>query len=125
MTYLLDTHVLLWLLAEPTRLSPAARRIVVDPGHVVHFSAVSAVEIAIKQSLGKLTAPAGLGEELARRGFQELPLRYHHGETLATLPPHHQDPFDRMLVAQALAEDLILITHDRKLEPYGARVLWT
>ena len=125
MNYLLDTHVFLWMLAEPVRLNPEATAAIQDPRHSVFVSAVSGVEIAIKRGLGKLTAPHDLGVEIERRGLLDLPLKYRHSERMATLPSHHQDPFDRMLVAQALEEGLILVTHDRKLEPYGARILWT
>ena len=125
MNYLLDTHVFLWMLSEPGRLTPPATSAIQNPNHSVFVSAVTAVEIAIKRSLGKLSAPDHLIREISRRGLLELPLKYAHGERMNNLPPHHQDPFDRMLVAQALHENLTLITHDRKLEPYGAKILWT
>ncbi|MGA0853180.1 MAG: type II toxin-antitoxin system VapC family toxin [Luteolibacter sp.] len=125
MNYLIDTHVFLWMLAEPSRLSPAARKVIVNPRHVVHVSAVTAVEIAIKVSLGKLEAPDRLIGEIQTRGLRELPLRYQHGETLRTLPPHHADPFDRMLIAQAQNEELTIITHDEKFRSYDVNILWT
>jgi len=125
MNCLLDTHVFLWMIGDPERLSPEAREVIRNPEHIVRVSAVSAVEIAIKRSLGKLTAPAGLAREIGRRGLLELPFQYVHGERMQDLPPHHQDPFDRMLVAQALHENLTLITHDRKFAPYRAKILWT
>ncbi|MEN9534919.1 MAG: hypothetical protein RLZ22_480 [Verrucomicrobiota bacterium] len=125
MNYLIDTHVFLWMLAEPSRLSPAARKVIVNPRHVVHVSAVTAVEIAIKVSLGKLEAPDRLMGEIQTRGLRELPLRYQHGETLRALPPHHADPFDRMLIAQAQNEELTIITHDEKFRSYDVNILWT
>jgi PIN domain nuclease of toxin-antitoxin system len=125
MNYLIDTHVFLWMLAEPSRLSPAARKVIVNPRHVVHVSAVTAVEIAIKVSLGKLEAPDRLMGEIQTRGLRELPLRYQHGETLRALPPHHSDPFDRMLIAQAQNEELTIITHDEKFRCYDVNILWT
>lgn len=125
MNYLLDTHTFLWMLSEPDRLSAEAKKAIRHPHHSVFVSAVTGVEIAIKQRLGKLDAPENLEEEIAPRGLQHLPLRYGHGALMATLPVHHQDPFDRMILAQAISEQLILITHDRKMEPYEVRVLWT
>ncbi len=125
MNYLLDTHVFLWMLADPGRLGREAAAAIRDPRHAVFVSAVTSVEIAIKRSLGKLDAPGDLAGEIAPRGLRELPLRYLHGQRMAALPPHHQDPFDRMLLAQAIEEKLTLITHDRKMEPYPVRILWT
>lgn len=125
MNYLLDTHVFLWMLSDPNRLKSIVISTIENPHHVVYVSAISAVEIAIKRTLGKLSAPDHLASEIPRRGLLELPLKYAHGERMQKLAPHHQDPFDRMLIAQALHEKLILITHDRKLEPYGAKILWT
>lgn len=125
MNYLLDTHVFLWMLSAPEQLSPEAASVIRNPDRAVFVSAVTAVEIAIKQALGKLEAPKNLGEEIRARGLQELPLRYLHGERMLLLPAHHVDPFDRMLLAQAAEEDLVVITHDRKFEPYTARILWT
>jgi PIN domain nuclease of toxin-antitoxin system len=126
MNYLLDTHVFLWMLADPERLSHQASKVIRDPRNVIFVSAVSAVEISIKMALGKLEVPDGLFGEIAVRGLQELPLKVRHGEAMAALPLHHQDPFDRMLLAQAIGEKLILITHDRKLELYAdAKLLMT
>lgn len=125
MNCLLDTHVFLWMLADPGRLSPSARHAIQHPDHTVFVSAVTAVEIAVKRALGKLEAPGHLTQEITARGLVELPLQYAHGEALRDLPYHHQDPFDRMLIAQARHEQLTLITHDRKFEPYGLPILWT
>lgn len=125
MNLLIDTHVFLWMLATPDRLGDKVKKILVDPRHAVFLSAVSGVEIAIKRALGKLTAPAGLADEAARRGLTDLPLTFRHAEVLESLPPHHADPFDRMLLAQAIAEGLTLVTHDRKFEPYAVKILWT
>ena len=125
MNYLIDTHVFLWMLAEPSRLKSAVRKVIVDPRCAVHVSAVTALEIAIKMSLGKLEAPDCLVQEIQSRGLLELPLRYQHGETMRTLPPHHADPFDRMLIAQAQNEGLTIITHDEKFRSYDVSILWT
>lgn len=124
MNYLLDTHAFLWSLGAPEKLGREARRILENPETMVFVSAVSAVEIAIKRTLGKLAAPDGLGELIVARGFQELPLRYAHGEALATLPRHHEDPFDRMLVAQALVERLKILSCDEQLRAYPVRIIW-
>ncbi|HEY5793297.1 MAG TPA: type II toxin-antitoxin system VapC family toxin, partial [Chthoniobacterales bacterium] len=116
----------LWMLGDPGRLSPQAAAAIQNPERSVFVSAVTAVEIAIKRRLGKLEAPEGLDAEIASRGLLELPLKFRHGERLLTLSDHHQDPFDRMLIAQAMEEDLTLITHDRKMEPYGGiKILWS
>lgn len=125
MNYLLDTHVFLWMLADPKRLTVDAKKAIRHPHYSVFVSAVTAVEISIKKGLGKLDAPENLEEEIESRGLQHLPLHFRHGAILETLPNRHEDPFDRLLVAQAICEDLILVSHDRKLEPYPVRVLWT
>ncbi len=125
MNYLLDTHVFLWALGNPKALSLEARQLIQDPSYSVFVSAVSSVEIAIKQALGKLEAPAGLEKEIEQRGFQELPLTYGHGSRLVELPSYHQDPFDRMLLAQALHEGLILITRDKKMKRYPVKCVMT
>jgi PIN domain nuclease of toxin-antitoxin system len=125
MNYLLDTHVFLWMLSDPERLSAEAKVAICHPHHAVFVSAVSAVEIAIKKGLGKLVAPDNLEQEIESRGLQQLPLTFRHGAILEALPNHHLDPFDRMLVAQAICEDLTVVSHDRKLEPYPVRALWT
>lgn len=106
-------------------MARAAWEVITNPERVVFVSSVMAVEIAIKASLGKLEAPVSLLGEIRSRGLRELPLRYHHGETMRTLPDHHADPFDRMLIAQAMNEGLTIITHDEKFHSYDVRVLWT
>lgn len=113
------------MLAAPHCLTPPARQIIQNPDHTIFVSAITAVKIAIKCSLGKLDAPAHLSSEITARGLIELPLHYAHGEALQNLPHHHQDPFDRILIAQALHEQLTLITHDQKFASYGLPILWT
>jgi len=122
---LLDTHLFLWALGNPGRLNKEATEAIRNPRNTVFVSAVTGVEIAIKVALGKLEAPDDLEDEIGRRGFSHLPLRYRHSVLLRSLPTFHQDPFDRMLVAQAMDEELTIITHDRKFEPYSVNVLWT
>jgi PIN domain nuclease of toxin-antitoxin system len=123
--YLLDTHIFLWMLADPARLNEKATGIIKNPHKSVYVSAVTAVEIAIKKKLGKLDAPDGLAAEIKSRGLLELPLRYTHGEAMQKLPDHHSDPFDRMLIAQAQCEGFIIITHEGRFENYPVAVLWT
>jgi PIN domain nuclease of toxin-antitoxin system len=123
MNYLLDTHVFLWALSEPEKLSQKAIAVIQNPAHSVFVSAVSSVEITLKQSIGKLVVPTGLEAEIEVRGFQHLPFSYRHGERMRELPMHHQDPFDRMLLAQALEESLILVTHDKKMRLYPVKLL--
>ncbi len=125
MNFLLDTHVFLWTLGDTKRLRPEAAAAIRDVNHAIFVSAVTSVKIAIKSVLGKLEAPEDLEEEIGLRGFSHLPLHYRHGETLRSLPMHHQDPFDRMLIAQAMKEGLTIITHDQKFEAYPVNILWT
>jgi PIN domain nuclease of toxin-antitoxin system len=125
MRLLLDTHVLLWALGEPEKLSAAARQAISDPGNAVLFSAASIWEIAIKAQLGRVDFLAN-AEEIARAasasGFDELPIRAQHAALTAQLPPHHRDPFDRVLVAQAIAEPARLLTVDAALRRYSELV---
>lgn len=125
MNYLLDTHVFLWVIGDATRLNPKVAAEIQNTRNAVFVSAVSSVEIAIKSGLGKLEAPDDLEDEIGLRGFNHLPLQYRHGSGLRALPPHHQDPFDRMLIAQAIQEKLTIITHDRKFSNYSVEILWT
>jgi len=116
---LLDTHVLLWWLANDASLSPAAGALIRDPGNVIFVSAVSLWEIWLKQSLGKLRLPASFEERLAVEPFENLHLTASQARHVALLPWHHRDPFDRMLVVQAQVEDLVLLTADATLPAYG------
>jgi PIN domain nuclease of toxin-antitoxin system len=120
--YLLDTHILLWLNSDLDRILPSVVS-AIDTADVVYYSAASAWEISIKQSLGKiqLSAPVSVFAEECR--FLELPVTTQYAEAAATLPLHHRDPFDRMLVAQAITEDLILVTGDRRLIDYDVKIL--
>jgi PIN domain nuclease of toxin-antitoxin system len=113
---LLDTHVLIWW-DEGARLSKSARS-VIETADQVYVSAVSGWEIAVKASLGKLRPTRTVATALADSGFEELPLRLRHAEALARLPMLHRDPFDRMLVAQAISERLTLVSRDRALSAY-------
>jgi len=124
---LLDSHVFLWWLRDDRRLSRRARAAIAAPGASVVVSAASIWEIAIKLSLGKLQWRDRPGATLERSitacGFGELPVTARHAATVRNLPPHHGDPFDRLLVAQALTEDLRIVTADDVFALYGAAVL--
>jgi PIN domain nuclease of toxin-antitoxin system len=115
---LLDTHVLLWWAKEPCRNSLRHRDIIVDPSNDVLFSAISLAEIGIKVSIGKLDVPGGLAAQFTAGGAEQLPFTAEHAEALRDLPLHHRDPFDRMLIAQAKAEGIPLLTVDEKITAY-------
>jgi len=119
---LLDTHALLWWLGG-TPLEVAATDAIASPRNRVHVSAASAWEISIKRALGKLRAPDELVEACQVAGFEPLSIRFEHAERAGALPPHHRDPFDRMLVAQAQVDDLVIVSRDRSLVPYDVELL--
>lgn len=127
MKLLLDTHVLLWAATDPKHLQPQARSALEDEAHEVLVSVVSAWELAIKQSLGKLDLPKPveqwLPEVLRRSRFETVDLDLATALRVRALPWHHRDPFDRLLVAQALEGGCTLVTRDEVLSQYGAAVL--
>lgn len=118
MKVLLDTHVLLWWLADAPELSPTAREIVRSPEHVVFVSAASVWEIRIKEALGKVRVGPAFEQVLAKQPFEKLAITLDHAHAVRELPLHHRDPFDRMLIAQARAEELALVTHDGWVSRY-------
>lgn len=124
MRLLLDTHALLWWLADDG-LTDRARDAVADQANLVMVSAVSAWEISIKKALGKLTAPDDLEQQMDEGGFAPLPITVRHGIAAGELPRHHDDPFDRMLIAQAVAEGLTVVTHDKRFADYDVAILPT
>jgi len=120
--FLLDTHLLLWLASEPERLSPTAKQIVSAAASDLAFSVVSLWEIAIKNRRGRpdfLVNLRRLRQGLLERGFREVAVLSEHAMTVEILPAHHKDPFDRMLLAQATAEGMTLLTADTTLAAYG------
>ena len=123
MKLLLDTHVFLWGRANSRRVGRPARVAIADAA-IVFVSAATAWEAAIKAALGRLRYPDTIRAGIAASGFAELPISVSHAERAAGLPRHHSDPFDRMLVAQAQAEDLTLVTADRRIGRYDVRALW-
>lgn len=123
MNLLLDTHILLWALANDPSLESSARDAIVDARNRVLVSAVSAWEIVIKKALGKLRAPDDLPEQLIQRRFEPLDVTIPHTLAVGELPDHHTDPFDRLLIAQARTEGLTLVTRDANVHRYDVAVL--
>jgi PIN domain nuclease of toxin-antitoxin system len=119
---LLDTHALLWWLADEG-LSTPGRDAIADPANVVVVSAVSAWEISIKKALGKLAAPDDLENQVHAGGFLPLAISIAHGIAAGQLVRHHEDPFDRMLIAQAQAEGLTIVTRDKRFADYDVALL--
>lgn len=128
MRYLLDTGVWLWSLWEPERISRNGRAVFADFSHDVYLSAVTSWEVAIKSAAGKLKLPEAPGTYVPRRmadqGLRPLPVSHQHALSVFGLPAHHHDPFDRLLIAQANLEDMILVTADRMIEKYPVPILW-
>jgi PIN domain nuclease of toxin-antitoxin system len=121
---LLDTHAALWWLADDERISDEVARHLTDDTNRVLLSAVVVWEVAIKRSLGKLEAPTGLASTLLAAGAQPLPVTLDHAAAVETLPWHHRDPFDRLLVAQAQTDGLTIVSQDESLVPYGVSLVW-
>ncbi len=124
MRLLLDTHVLVWCLSGDRKLPPATADLIRNPETDVYFSAASIWELAIKSALGKMRADASaMLKNLVDEGFRELPVMARHTVATVTLPMHHRDPFDRLLVAQSRLESLRLLTDDRIMALYGEPVV--
>jgi PIN domain nuclease of toxin-antitoxin system len=125
---LLDTHAFLWWLAGDRRLSKAARALIGDDGNVIYVSAATAWEIATKVRLGRLPGAVDVADDVAAclrgQGFTALPITIQHAQKAGALPGPHRDPFDRMLIAQAQAEDLAFVSNERVFDHYGVRRLW-
>lgn len=125
MNLLLDAHAFLWWLDAAQELSVQARAAIADPSNMVQVSAATIWEIEIKRALGRLdVGDADLVAEIQVNRFAELPVAARHAEVAARLPPHHTDPFDRMLVAQTQVEGLVCVTRDPAFARYGIACLW-
>lgn len=128
MKVLVDTHSFIWALLQDHRLSARAKNILRDAENELVFSLVSLWEIAIKIKLGKLntlgSSVAYIRDEMNAYGMEMLPIRYEHILQLEALPPHHSEPFDRLLIAQAITESLPILTNDAKMREYPVKVLW-
>ena len=118
MRLLLDTHVALWFLDDPRLVAEGARDAIEEQGNVTYLSAASVWEVALKQAAGRLSLPEPLEVGAQRVGFHELGVTWAHARAAAELPPVHTDPFDRMLVAQAAEENLVLLTRDPLVTQY-------
>jgi PIN domain nuclease of toxin-antitoxin system len=126
--HLLDTHAFLWWITDDRQLSLTVREIVAAPEHEILFSAASAWELVIKAQLGRIGIPSDptqyIQRQLTANGFVALPITLEHAMRVADLPPLHRDPFDRILIAQALVEDVPLLTADHLIAQYPVRVAW-
>ena len=127
MNVLVDTHVWIWSLASPDRLSPESRGLLSSSRNVVYLSAASAWELAIKAALGYIKLPEPVETyvptRMARQGITALPITHAHALRVSTLPQHHRDPFDPLLIAQALGERLPILTADAAFDRYGVEVI--
>ncbi|MFH0728092.1 MAG: type II toxin-antitoxin system VapC family toxin [Pseudomonadota bacterium] len=125
---LLDTHIFLWWVDDAPDLSDTARRAIADEKNECYLSLTSCWEMAIKSSLGKLRLAKPVerfvSEQLTANGFTLLPIELRHAAKIEKLPLHHRDPFDRLLIAQAISEKLIIVSVDRIFSDYGVKVIW-
>jgi len=128
MNILLDTHTFLWWIDNHPRLSPRARELISDSSNTLFLSAASGWEISIKSKLGKLTLSGDLehfmAEQLATNAIRSLPIEMSHTLHVYTLPAHHRDPFDRILIAQSQMEDMPILTTDPRIAQYPVQTLW-
>jgi PIN domain nuclease of toxin-antitoxin system len=120
---LIDSHILLWWMEQPEKLSKLNYDLIASKLNVIFVSAVSMAELRIKQNIGKLQLPPDFDASVLSGDFSVLPLLPEHTAALASLPLHHRDPFDRMLIAQAIAENLTLITTDKDILKYDLKLL--
>jgi PIN domain nuclease of toxin-antitoxin system len=128
MKVLMDTHALLWAGLEPWKLPPATLELLEDLGTEVFVSAASAWEIATKVRIGKLPGAGSFAQEFPMRletlGFQQLSVSVEHGQRAGLLPGSHKDPFDRMLMAQAISENMPIVSNERVFDEYHVRRIW-
>ena len=123
MRLLLDTHVVLWCFENSRRLKPSVRQAITHGSNQVYVSAVTPWELIIKTALGKIQMPDDFESQLRSCGFATLPIQVKHALRIRALPELHRDPFDRMLIAQAIAEDLTLVSHDAAVWQYDVSLL--
>jgi PIN domain nuclease of toxin-antitoxin system len=128
MKYLLDTSVWLWSLTASERINKKARELLANGREELYLSAASSWEISIKWALGRLPLPeppsSYVPKRLAAQGIRPLAITHTHALAVSELPAHHSDPFDRLLIAQAQIEGMVILTADRAMEPYGVKILW-
>ncbi len=127
MRLLLDSQVILWALTNPPRLSSRAQQEILDARNTTYSSAATPYELGWKHTIGKLAAlpiTANWTNTLNRFGYMELPITVAHAERAAALPAHHRDPWDRILMGQALVENMTIISSDRTFPTYGVPVIW-
>lgn len=124
MRLLLDTHAAIWLLEQPAKVSERAIDYFADESNDVLLSAVVVWETAVKRALGKLEAPGDMVDQMASAGVRMLPITLEHAAGVEHLEHHHRDPFDRLLVAQAQAEQAAILSADGALRRYGVEVIW-
>ncbi|MGK2928491.1 MAG: type II toxin-antitoxin system VapC family toxin [Acidimicrobiales bacterium] len=124
MRLLLDTHALIWMATDAGRLSERAGAAISDPGHDVYLSSASGWEIAIKRSRGRLRFPDVDRHMINTLRLTELPVTLRHASEIGTLPDHHRDPFDRMLIAQARSDGLTIVSRDHTFAAYDVPVYW-
>jgi PIN domain nuclease of toxin-antitoxin system len=128
MRILLDTHCRLWRLTQPEKLNEEAREILAEGSNTIFLSAASSWEISIKYSLGKLSLPEPpegfVPKRLLRDGVSSLPIEHIHALRVGELPYHHRDPFDRLIIAQAMIEQLPVMTVDIQFKPYDVKIVW-
>lgn len=128
MKYLLDTVVWLWSIASVEKLNKIGRKVLDNGKEEIYFSAATAWELSIKARLGKLELPASPAEcipaFMAKQGLRPLPVTHIHAVKVYDLPTHHQDPFDRLIIAQAMTEEMTVLTSDRVFAKYSVEVLW-
>ncbi|MCW5210336.1 type II toxin-antitoxin system VapC family toxin [Desulfobulbus sp. N3] len=128
MNILLDTHAFLWWITDDAQLSETARRLIKDNGNTLYWSAASSWEVGIKYALGRLPLPDApeifLAQELAGNQIESLPITDRYAFQAGRLPRHHKDPFDRMLIAQAMTDSLILLSCDSFFDLYDVQVMW-
>jgi PIN domain nuclease of toxin-antitoxin system len=120
---LLDTHIVLWWLDDHPALSSAVRNRIANGENLVFLSAAVVWEIRIKEAIGKLDIPTDFQMILDQQPFEKLAIKVEHAQAVKDLPPHHRDPFDRMLIAQAVTEGLTIATHDPVFEKYSVPLL--